>query len=182
MKHEYSIPDDIRKLITREFLENLRDELYKANNLALSDFYMDTLFHFENTQGFDVAFGLVCINSNIDNLYVYSESLPWDDGDLFYSSVCDMMIENHLVLPGFASDYLAEQLKLKKDEFVDCCECGKHFLRKLLIEEKHGDTNYIQYICNKCENKRRGEDSGHNEYYLNGMKILNERFRKESSS
>jgi hypothetical protein len=182
----YKIPDDIKKLITKEFLSNFRDELYKISNFSLEDFYMDTLVHYESSSGWDTAFGLACISSNLDELYRYTQTLPWYDWDLFCSEVDDMLLENKLMLDGFFDDYIAEKLNLKQEDFGQCTWCGKRFLFKNMVidhtlDYTDEDGNFEEscyYICNKCAKKRCGESESANEYYKNGLKIIKERYKK----
>lgn len=153
VRPEYEIPEDIKKLITDEFLKEFRAQLFRINN----EYSLDTFAEYgiplnTSTSGWAAAFFNICRKTNNMELFDYWNSLEWYDSDIFDDELADMLIENHLIL-GDLLDVIKEQLEIKEEDIVICDECGGWFTRDMVIEIPEEDEDYhlSAFRCLHCQ-------------------------------
>ena len=167
---EYSIPENIKKLITYDFLKEFRNQLIRIHNYwSIDTFAEDGAIMNTGTSGWFAAFGKACILVNNKELYNYWKSLPWYDSDLFDDELAEMLIENHLML-GDLSKVIEEQLGIKEDELRYCCDCDKLYTNGMVIKlpEDRWDSSVSYYRCLHCEDLNNTSSGNKNatSYYI----------------
>jgi hypothetical protein len=177
---EYTMPENIRQLIDKDFCVQLREELYKIFNLSLNDFVNETVLYYGGTAGWNTAFALACINTNKDELYNYYKTLPYYDSDFFDGDLQDLMVNYKVILKGSIEELLVNELGLNYEDFSSCIMCGKNYLKKDMTEDKEF-SDYL--ICNKCKEDKENKDNPEytpnaNNYYKEGLKIVKDRFSR----
>jgi hypothetical protein len=94
----YTMPDEIKGLVSPEFLQFLKQEL-KA---ALPDFLFENeedWINLSSTGGWFKAFRAATQRANLPELSRHYNSLPWYDSDLFEAEIIDMAIEQGIITP-----------------------------------------------------------------------------------
>ena len=87
--YSYEFPDEVKKLITKEFLTTLRYEICKIENLE--GFTSWDEYNNESTAGWYVAFGMACMRTKNDELFKHAKSLEWFEYDIFGAKLTDLM-------------------------------------------------------------------------------------------
>lgn len=80
---EYTIPSDIKILITDDFLNEFLYQLIRITGISPYDFADDGIEYLPGTGGWYAAFGKACINTENKKLFDYKNSLEWYDSDIF---------------------------------------------------------------------------------------------------
>ena len=163
VRPEYQIPDNIKKLITYDFLKEFRAQLFRINK----GYSLDTFAEYGipvNTSagGWTAAFFNACSNTNNFKLFDYWNKLEWYDSDIFDGELADMLIEKHLIL-GNLADVITRQLGIKDEDIVICDECGGWFTRDMVIEIPEDDEDYrfSTFRCLHCQDKIETWDNNH---------------------
>lgn len=160
---EYEIPEDIKRLITYDFLKEFRNQLIRIHNYwSIDTFAEDGIPMNTSTGGWATALGKACIITNNKELYGYWRKLPWYDSDQFDGELAEMLIERHLIL-GDLSKVIEQQLGIKEDDLRCCCDCGKIYTSDMVViltddevEKKYLSSNYRCLCCNDIKNTADG--------------------------
>jgi len=165
---EYQIPDNIKELITYDFLKELRNQLFRIHEYWSIDTFAENGIPMNtSTGGWHASLGKACITTNSKGLYNYQKNLEWYDSDIFDGELAEMLIENHLIL-GDLSKVIEQQLGIKESELRECCKCGKLYTLEMVIElsaeteEEMGE--YKCLCCNDIENTKDGNKNA-TDYY-----------------
>ena len=94
---EYEIPESIKCIITEDFLEELRNQLFKICEYLGLDTPAEDFFMYTSTFGWETAFGKACLLTNNTELLNYSETLPWYDSDMFNDELVEMLFDRHFI-------------------------------------------------------------------------------------
>lgn len=101
---EYKIPNEYKKMISKEFLAYFYEKLREIFHRSIYDLdkvtYANFIIHIESTHGWWTAFDDACNKFNFKTLKEYSDTLTWYDGDLFCSEIGDMLIKEGIVEEG----------------------------------------------------------------------------------
>jgi len=175
---EYQIPENIRQLITYDFLKELRNQLIRINEyLSIDTFAEEGIPTNTGTGGWYAAFGKACIITNNKELFNYRKTLEWYDSDLFDGELAEMLIENHLILDELAK-VLKEQLGLEYEDIRYCCDCGKLYTKEMVIElsEEEAEHEVSKYRCLYCNDLKHTEDGNaySTQYYRDCIKEIDE--------
>jgi len=175
---EYTMPKEIKALITDDFLKEFRNQLFRINE----HYGLDTFAEYgiptnPSNSGWFAALGKACLLTNKEELFNYWRTLPWYDSDIFDGELAEMLIERHFIL-GDLSKVIEEQLGIKDDELVICNECGKWFTKDMVIEAKEEDEYYCWdiYRCLHCQDVINSKDRNKHatDYYREVLKELEE--------
>lgn len=167
---EYTIPQEVKNLITREFLTEFRNQLFRIHEYwSLDTFAEEGIPMNTSTSGWHSAFGKACILTKNNELYKYHRSLEWYDSDIFDGELAEMLITEKLIL-GDLSKVIEEQLGIKEDDLRYCCDCGKLYTDDMVIKlpEDQWDRIVSYYRCLHCEdliNTSNGNKNATN-YYI----------------
>lgn len=154
-KSKFKIPKNYKSLITIDFQKQFLEEIHLINGYAVDMFACDTLFHEESTSGWNVAFLNACKKFNTTELIKYLKTLEWEDSEQFDDAFLDMLMENHLVLPGWESDEIEKQLNIPTKDFDNCISCGKFFKFEDMTKVKDDETGELCSFaeCKNCSNE-----------------------------
>lgn len=166
---EYTIPKDIKNLITDDFLKELRNQLFRINSYSLENFAEEGIPMNTSTGGWYAAFGKACLLTHKEVLLDYWRTLSWYDSDVFDDELAEMLIERGFIL-GDLSKVIEEQLNIKQEDLRVCNDCGKLYSKDMVVEiTDENDIFMSNYRCLCCQDKKNG-----NEYYVNVLKELDE--------
>lgn len=168
---EYTIPKDIKELITDDFLEEFRNQLFRIHEYySLENFAEEGISMNTSTGGWYAAFGKACLLTHKEVLLDYWRTLPWYDSDIFDGELADMLIERGFIL-GDLSKVIEEQLGIKEGDLKICNDCGRLYSKDMVVEitDKNEDIFMSNYRCLYCQDKKNGND-----YYKNVLKELDE--------
>ena len=157
MIEKYTIPDEIKKLMTYDFLKEFRNQLFAIFDLSL-DTYADIIQGIESTAGWANALEDACHNTGKDDIWSYWDSLEWYDSDMFDWELSDMLIENNLILPTLDVIF-KNYLNVELEDLRVCDYCGRAFTKDMVIEHTGVDAaNDIvhEYICKHCNSHKEG--------------------------
>jgi hypothetical protein len=174
---DYIMPDEIKNAMTREFMQTLRRELYLIFNMSLCDWEND-IARSSVTSGWWTAFGLACIKHDLKHIYEYTRWLDYHDKDHFGYEVVEMLVEHKQLLPDGINYYIHEQLEVDWLDFRYCIRCKRQFLISDMWLENPDATQeqFKTFYCNRCQERERGESTAANNYYKQGLKIVDETF------
>lgn len=150
MIEKYTIPDEIKKLMTYDFLKEFRNQLFIVFDLSL-DTYADIIQGIESTAGWANALEDACHNTGKDDIWSYWDSLEWYDSDMFDWELSDMLIENRLILPTL-DVILKNYLDIESDDLRVCDECGGTFAEDMVLDYVSWDLP--GYICKYCNSHK----------------------------
>lgn len=175
---EYHIPENIKKLVTDEFLKEFRNQLFRIHEYYKLDTFAEFGIPFNTgTSGYGTAFFKACMLTGSEELYNYSRTLPWYDADLFDSEIADMLIERHFIL-GYLSDVIEQQLGIKYEDTAMCCDCHGLYPKDMMVElYDAGDMDeYDRYRCLYCNDLKNSKDqtSTSTDYYRECIKKQDE--------
>lgn len=117
---EYTIPSNIKNLITDDFLNDFLYQLIRITGISPYDFSDDGIEYLSGTCGWDAAFGKACIDTDNKKLFDYRNSLEWYDSDIFDSEIISILIEKKLIL-GYRADIIKRELDVKFED-LDVCD------------------------------------------------------------
>ena len=175
---EYSIPENIKALITDDFLREVRNQLFRIHeHYGLDTFADEGIPMNTSTAGWYAALGKACLITNNLELFDYWRKLEWYDSDIFDGELADMLVDKKLILPSI-DDIIYEKLGIKSDDLVCCDECGKLYTKDMVIDmgadSEFTQSSFSQYLCSHCHDKLNSQDKNGNatDYYLSVLKEL----------
>lgn len=142
---EYIIPENIKELADKKFIEQFYEELHRICGFGLDDFEIDTYFNMEGTSAYSVSLANTCKKLKQTELAKYLKSIDWIQSDVFDDFLLDRMVEEKLVLPEFEDDEIERQLGIPASEIRQCMKCGKYFHNKDVIDLI--DTKTKEPLC-----------------------------------
>lgn len=175
---EYEIPDNIKELITDDFLKEFRNQLFRIHK----EYSLDTFAEYgipmnTSTGGWYAAFGKACLITHKEQLLDYWDSLPWYDSDVFDGELADMLIDRHFIL-GDLSKVIEEQLNIKENDLRICNDCGKLYSKDMVAEIKDTDEDKLisHYRCFCCQDIKDSKDNNPNatDYYKGVLQEIEE--------
>lgn len=165
---EYKMPEDIRALISDEFLKEFRRQLFRIYDyLSLETFYDFGISNLGSTGGWQAAFGKACLLTNNEKLLNYWRKLDWDDSELFDWELEKALLDRKLIL-GNSDEVLGKLLNIDPADIICCCDCNKFFAKDMTIivpeddEDYIDDEGYIQYRCLHCQDVKEAEKNTEN--------------------
>lgn len=157
MIETYTIPVRIKEMMTYDFLKEFRNQLSTMFDFSL-DTYADIIQGVESTTGWANAFQDACRNTDKEFIWNYWNDLEWYDSDQFDSELCDMLVENHLILPTL-DVILKTYLNIEAEDIRVCDYCGRAFTKDMIVTHTGVDTaNDVayEYICKHCNKHKEG--------------------------
>ncbi len=152
---EYSIPQNIKKLITPKFCTQFLKELHMIWGVSMHDFAYSNVGYCEGTAGWNEALTTTCRKLSVDKLYIYYASLPWYDSDLFDAELTEMLVEQKLILPTPEQDEIARQSGVSSDDIEICDGCYQYFYKQdLCFLQDENDAFENKYLCKQCMNEK----------------------------
>ena len=171
---EYNIPEDIKKLITKEFLIEFRKQLFIINKYSLRDFVDEGVCINTSTSGWYTSFYNACVNTNLNKLVEYQKTLDWYDSDIFDSEITNMLADNNLILNMSILDIISEKLNIDKKDLKYCSECGGVFT-SYMGKDSENEYDEEYFICNHCIDELNTAPDKHvTQYYLDTLKRIEE--------
>jgi len=175
---EYTIPQDIKNLITDDFLKEFRNQLFRIHKYySLGIFAEDGIPMNTSTSGWFAAFGKACLLTHKEVLLDYWRTLPWYDSDIFDGELAEMLIERGFIL-GDLSKVIEEQLGIKEDDLRVCCDCGRLYSKDMVVKrlDNEVDACISDYRCLHCQDVKETKDGNENatDYYRGILKELDE--------
>ena len=177
---EYSIPEEIKVLITDDFLREFRNQLFRIHKYyGLDTFADDGIPMNTSTAGWFAAFGKACLLTDTTELLDYWRSLEWYDSDIFDGELADMLVDKKFILPSI-DEIIYEKLGIKSEDLRVCGECGRLFTKDMVIDmgedSEFAENHYGQYLCLHCQDKLNSEDKSGNatDYYRSVLKELDD--------
>lgn len=173
---ECEIPENIKQIITYDFLKEFRNQLIRIHEYwSIDTFAEEGIPTNTGTGGWFAAFGKACIITNNKELFNYYKTLEWYDSDLFDSELAEMLIENHLILDDL-SKIFKEQLGLDYEDIRCCCDCGKLYTKEMVIElsNEEAENEVSKYRCLFCNDKKNTNDENKHstQYYRDCIKEI----------
>lgn len=173
---KYTMPEDIKNLITDDFLKEFRNQLFRIHEYySLETFAEEGIPMNTSTSGWFAAFGKACLLTNKEVLIDYWRTLPWYDSDIFDGELAEMLIERGFIL-GDLSKVIEQQLGIKSDDLRVCNDCGKLFTKDMVIEiaDVDEDELFSKYRCLYCQDFKETKDGNRNatDYYRSILKEL----------
>lgn len=147
---EYTIPSNIKNLITDDFLNEFLYQLIRITGISPYDFVDDGIGYLPGTGGWYAAFGKACIDTNNKKLFDYKNSLEWYDSDIFDSEIIWTLIEKEFIL-GYKTDIIKRELDVEFEDVNVCDKCGSLMRKDVLIKNGEG------YICPHCKDVDDGD-------------------------
>ena len=174
----YTIPEEIKSLITNEFLKEFRNQLFRIHKYySLDLFAEDGIPINTSTAGWFAAFGKACLLTNNNKLFNYHRTLPWYDSDIFDGELAEMLIERGFIL-GDLSKVIKEQLNIEEKDLRVCNDCEKLYEKDMVIEITDVDEKELisKYRCLYCQDFKETEDGNERatKYYRSVLKELEE--------
>ena len=125
---EYTMPENIKSLITDDFLKEFRNQLFRIHeHYSLDTFADEGIPMNTSTAGWYAALGKACLVTNNLELFDYWRSLEWYDSDIFDGELADMLVDRKFILPSI-DEIIYEKLGIKSDDLRICGECGKLYV------------------------------------------------------
>ena len=183
--YNYTMPEDIKNLITDDFLKEFRNQLFRIHEYYSLDVFAEEGIPINtSTAGWYAAFGKACLLTHKEGLFNYWRTLPWFDSDIFDGELAGILIERGFIL-GYLSDVIYKQLGIKEDDLRICNDCGKVYSKDMVIkidstEEDEADL-ISKYRCLYCQDKRNTKDTDNwntTDYYRNILEELDEYKKK----
>ena len=176
---EYTMPQNIKNLITDDFLKEFRNQLFRINK----DYSLETFAEYgipmnTSTSGWFAALGKACLLTHKEELLDYWRSLPWYDSDVFDGELAEMLIERGFILDDLYK-IIEEQLGIKSEDLRYCNDCGKIYSKDMVVEiEEDDDDNLLisGYRCLCCQDIKDTKYGNKNatDYYRSVLKELDE--------
>lgn len=168
---EYTMPEDIKNLITDDFLKEFRNQLFRIHEYyGLEDFAEYGIPMNTSTGGWYAAFGKACLLTHKEVLFDYWQTLPWYDSDIFDGELADMLVDRGFIL-GCLDKIIEQQLGIKADDLRVCDDCGKLYSKDMVVEitDINNDELTSNYRCFHCQDIK-----DKNKYYENVLRELDE--------
>ena len=183
--YNYTIPEDIKNLITNDFLKEFRNQLFRIHEYYSLDVFAEEGIPINtSTAGWYAAFGKACLLTHKEELFNYWRTLSWYDSDIFDDKLASMLIERGFIL-GYLSDVIEKQLGIKKNNLRVCNDCGKIYSKDMVViidnVEEDKDYSISKYRCLYCQDKRNTKDINNwntTDYYRNILEELDEYKKK----
>lgn len=159
----YTIPENIKSLITYDFLKEFRNQLFRINeHYSLETFADFGIPMNTSTSGWYAAFGKACLLTNKKEIFNYWRMLPWYDSDIFDGELAEMLVDNKLILED-SNKVLSELLNINPDDIVYCNYCGKLYTKDMVVEVEseysdYYDEYYTEYMCLFCHDAKNTSD------------------------
>ena len=150
---EYTIPENIKNLITDDFLKEFRNQLFRIHEYySLETFAEEGIPLNTSTGGWYVAFGKACLLTHKEELLDYWRTLQWYDSDIFDGELADMLVDKGFIL-GNLDKVIEEQLGIKPEDLRYCNDCGKLYSKDMVVEIPDVDKNELvsAYRCLHCQ-------------------------------
>ena len=175
---EYTIPKDIKDLITYDFLKEFRNQLFRIHEHYSLETFADFGIPINtSTGGWYAALGKACLLTNKEKVFNYWRTLPWYDSDIFDGELAEMLINNKLILDD-SSKVLGQLLNIDSDDIVYCSCCGKLYTKDMVVAdiEYDDEDSWTEYKCLYCKDleNRTNKEFGTTDYYRNILDELNE--------
>ena len=167
----YTIPEHIQKLITDDFLRELRNQLFRLHpHYSLETFAEWGIPESTSTFGWTTAFGKACLMTHNEAILDYWRALDWYDSDIFDDLLAQMLIDRHFIL-GDVSKIIEEKLGIPEKDLKVCCDCGKLYTKDMMVKLTRREKKEAMgdYRCLFCQDKITGE-----KYYEKVEKELRE--------
>lgn len=175
---KYTIPQNIKNLITDDFLKEFRSQLFRINGYySIETFAESGIPMNTSTSGWFAALGKACLLTHKEELLNYWLTLPWYDSDVFDGELAEILIERGFIL-GDLSKVIEEQLGIKNDDLRICNDCGKLYHKDMVVKIEDDDDDILMsdYRCFYCQDVKDTSDGNRNatDYYRNILKELDE--------
>ena len=175
---EYTIPKDIKDLITDDFLKEFRNQLFRIHEYySLETFAEEGILMDTSTSGWFAAFGKACLLTHKEVLLDYWRTLPWYDSDIFDGKLAEMLVERGFVLSDL-NKVIEERLGIKQDDLRVCNDCGRVYAKDMVVEitDANEDELFSEYRCLYCQDIKNTKDGNRNatDYYRSVLKELDE--------
>ena len=172
---EYTMPNNIKDLITYDFLKEFRSQLFRIHEHYSLETFADFGIPINtSTAGWYAAFGKACLLTHKEEVFNYWRTLPWYDSDIFDGELAEMLVENKLILDD-SSKVLAQLLNIDSNDIVYCSYCGKLYTKDMVVvnTEYYDEDSWTEYMCMHCRDleNRTNKEYKVTDYYKN---ILNE--------
>lgn len=179
---KYTIPENIKTLITDDFLKEFRNQLFRIHEYYSLDTFAESGIPINtSTSGWFAALGKACLLTNKNELFDYWRSLPWYDSDIFDGELANMLIEKRFIL-GNLSDVIKKELGIGLHELRECNDCGRLYTKDMVIEIDDVDENelFSKYRCQYCQDVKNTADGNKNatDYYRSVLDELDEYAKK----
>lgn len=171
---EYTIPSDIKILITDRFLKEFLYQIIRIAGISPYDFADEGIEYVTGTCSWYVAFGKACIDTDNKKLFDYRNSLEWYDSDIFDGELINILIDRKFIL-GYKTDVIKRELDVEFEDVNVCDKCGMLMRTDILIKNGEG------YICPYCKDVDDGDkyENGTSDYYREICREVDEYEREE---
>lgn len=184
--YNYTMPENIKKLITDDFLKEFRNQLFRIHEYYSLDVFAEEGIPINtSTSGWYAAFGKACLLTHKEELFNYWRTLPWYESDIFDGELADMLIERGFIL-GYLSDIIEKQLGIKEDDLRVCNDCGKIYSKDMVVlidnTNENKDNLTSNYRCLHCQDKKNTkniDDWNTTDYYRNVLAEL-DKYKKNN--
>lgn len=176
---EYTMPENIKDLITYDFLKEFRNQLFRIHEYYSLETFSDFGIPLNtSTAGWYAALGKTCLLTHKEEVFDYWRCLPWYDSDIFDGELAEMLIDKKLIL-GDSAEIIGKQLGINPDDIVYCCDCGRLYTKDMVValtendEDYCSDEGYTQYRCLHCQDTKN-ENGNTTNYYKDILVELGE--------
>lgn len=176
---EYTIPKDIKDLITYDFLKEFRNQLFRIHEHYSLETFADFGIPINtSTGGWYAALGKTCLLTHKERVFNYWRTLPWYDSDIFDGELAEMLVENKLILDD-SWKVLGQLLNIDSDDIVYCSYCGRLYTKDMVVvaTEYDDDLEYswTEYRCLHCQDMmNKTKEYSTTDYYRNILDELDE--------
>lgn len=174
---EYAMPENIRNLITYDFLKEFRNQLFRIHEHYSLETFADFGIPINtSTSGWYAALGKTCLLTHKEEVFDYWRELPWYDSDIFDGELAEMLIDNKLILDD-CGKVLGQLLNIDQDDIVYCSCCGKLYTKDMVVVSTEYyediDDSWTEYKCFYCQDSNNG-DGNVTGYYKDILAELDE--------
>lgn len=176
---EYTMPENIKDLITYDFLKEFRNQLFRIHEYYSLETFADFGIPLNtSTAGWYAALGKACLLTHKEEVFNYWRKLPWYDSDIFDGELAEMLIDKKLIL-GDSAEIIGKQLGINPDDIVYCYDCGRLYTKDMVValteddEDYCSDEGHTQYRCLHCQDAN-DENGNSTNYYKDILAELDE--------
>lgn len=176
----YSVPSNIKELITYDFLYTLRGQLFRiCGQYDLKSFAEEGIPTRTAGIEWDSAFCKACLLTNNTELLNHYLQLSWFKQEIFNEEIYNLMIEKHLILGNLnITNILKQKLGILPDKICVCCDCGGWYTKDMVLElsDEESAHEITKYRCLHCDDILQSK-SKHNcgtDYYYKCFEELKE--------